>query len=62
MHMDDEDHWRKAHKCEACRHSFDTQAEAKQHMYQKIIGEPIGVRYATRASRARAYATGTYIE
>jgi predicted anti-sigma-YlaC factor YlaD len=34
-HMDEQDHWEKEHKCEACRQSFHSRAEAKQHMYQQ---------------------------
>lgn len=34
-HMDDEDHWEKAHKCEACKQSFHSRAEAKNHMHQQ---------------------------
>lgn len=33
-HMDEEDHWSKQHKFEACKWSFHTRGEARGHMQQ----------------------------
>ncbi|KAH6642826.1 hypothetical protein C7974DRAFT_431182 [Boeremia exigua] len=53
-HMDEEDHWEKAHKCEACQQSFHSRAEAKQHIIHR--GTDIACPFCKRG-----FATATSI-